>query len=67
MSHTHDKFPEPLPVGTKVRKTSGKPFKSRLKVNTISEVGDMFINGCPTYRFNEDDSYVECWRCEEVV
>lgn len=47
-----------------VRKRSKKPFKSKLKVNTIKS--DTFIHpvtGNPCYEFNEDDSYVEQRMC----
>lgn len=56
-----------------VRKRSKKPFKSKLKVNTIKS--DTFIHpitGNPCYEFNEDDSYVEQRMCcilttEEII
>lgn len=50
-------------VGKKVRKTSPKPFKSGLKVNTVKEVVDHPVLHTPAYTFLEDDSIVECRRC----
>lgn len=53
-----------------VKNGSGKPFKSGLKVNTVKDViqhplWDSSID-MPAYTFFEDDSYVECRRCEPV-
>ena len=50
-------------IGKKCYKKSGKPFKSKSKVNTIKGIIthpnlDFFC-----YTFEEDDSYVECRRC----
>ena len=69
MNTTHPvtkKTIELLPVGTKVVKPSGKPFKSRQKVNTIAgyTIHPKLGNAC--YTFTEDDSYVEAWRCKEL-
>lgn len=51
----------------KVRKISGKPFKSTLKVNTVkSEVDHPFLPGKRGYIFEEDDSVVRVSYCEEV-
>ena len=66
---THPSLSTPvLPIGVRVQKTSGKPFKSGRKINTINGTGTMQIGSVsrPTYRFEEDESEVECWRCEEV-
>lgn len=46
---------------------SGKPFKGGGKVNTIVGVIVHPILGIPAYVFAEDDSYVECRRCDIVV
>jgi len=43
-----------------------KPFKSGQKINTIKGVIDHPILHVPAYTFVEDDSYVECRRCEVV-
>lgn len=54
-------------IGKQVYKdSSGKPFKSGLKVNTVKGVIDHPILNIPAYIFEEDDSYVECRRCELV-
>ena len=52
-----------LMIGKKVQKTSGKPFKSGRKDNTVKGLvrHPTLNNLC--YIFVEDDSYVECWRC----
>lgn len=52
-------------IGKQVHKDgSGKPFKSGLKVNTVKAVIDHPILDVPAYTFEEDDSYVECRRCD---
>jgi len=43
-----------------------KPFKSGFKTNTIKGVIEHPHLGIPAYTFEEDDSYVECRRCETV-
>jgi hypothetical protein len=58
-----DKNPTPLPIGTRVRKISGKPFKSGLKFGTIKGYLDHPTQKIPCYTFYEDDSFVESWRC----
>lgn len=51
-------------IGKRVKKKSGKPFKSGEKVNTVTgivvvkELGDV---AC--YTFVEDEAWVECFRC----
>ena len=45
--------------GTRVRKYSGKPFKSRSKVNTIRGFQTNPFTGRPAANFFEDDSVVE--------
>lgn len=52
-----------LPIGTKVTKKSRKPFKSGLKVNTIKGYIIHSITQLISYKFEEDDSYVEVRRC----
>lgn len=52
-------------VGQKVQKKSGKPFKSKDKINTVKSFG--FIHphvGTVCFLFEEDDTYVECIKCE---
>lgn len=56
-----------LAVGTKVFKRSNKPFKSKNKVNTIASHGIAIETGNPCYFFEEDDSYVEVFRCIEYI
>lgn len=58
-------------IGKRVRKVSKnglqpKPFKSGFKINTISGVIVHPILNIPAYTFVEDDSYVECRRCELI-
>lgn len=52
----------------KVKKKSGKPFKSGLKINTIK--GEVMNTQCPllkaAYTFYEDDSVVNQELCEVV-
>ena len=51
-------------IGRKVKKKTGKPFKSTFKVNTVK---DLVINPYTqkiAFTFMEDDSNVECFRCE---
>ncbi len=48
----------------KVKKKSGKPFKSKEKVNTVKDIITHPITGNPAYLFYEDDSYVEVKQCD---
>ena len=58
---------QPLPVGTKVVKKSGKPFKSGLKQATVKGVVEHpHLIGIDAYIFEEDDSYVRCDTCWAV-
>ena len=50
-------------IGKKVLKKSGKPFKSKLLINTISSVINHPILKIPAYTFEEDNSFVECGQC----
>lgn len=43
-----------------------KPFKSGQKINTVKDVIEHPILHIPAYTFIEDDSYVECRRCEVI-
>jgi len=60
------------PEGTKVCKKSGKPFKSLLKVNTVSGIiehpykKDENGKGVVSYTFIEDDSIVEADKCKNI-
>lgn len=56
-----------LNIGKKVHKQkSGKPFKSGRKINTVKGIIDHPILHVPAYTFYEDESFVECRRCEVV-
>jgi len=55
-------------IGKRVHKGwSGKAFKSGLKINTVKGVINHPILNIPAYTFEEDDSYVECRRCEPYI
>jgi tRNA(Ile)-lysidine synthetase-like protein len=58
-------------IGRRVRKPSGKPFKSTFKVNTVSGVVKNNQNphrpDIDWFTFEEDDSVVEAWRCVDVT
>ena len=47
-----------LQAEIKVRKKSGKPFKSRLQINTVKGEKINPYTGKPGYTFEEDDSIV---------
>lgn len=59
-------------IGKKVKKLSGKPFKSHLKVNTIKGIDYMEVPSKDKkstvkricYTFEEDDSMVSIEMCE---
>lgn len=56
-------------IGKKVRKKSRgepKPFKSGNKVNTVTNIVEHPYLKIPAFTFAEDDSVVECRRCEAV-
>ena len=60
-------------IGKKVSKCSivnrtlnNKPFKSGNIINTIKDVVKHPVIGNPAYTFVEDDSIVECRRCEII-
>jgi hypothetical protein len=50
-------------IGKKCRKSSGLPFKSTFRINTIKGMVDHPILHVPAYTFVEDDSYVESHKC----
>jgi hypothetical protein len=59
-------------IGMRVRKSrpddksQPKPFKSGLKVNTVSGIGVHPKLGCLVFLFVEDDSFVCCHICHEA-
>lgn len=58
---------EIVPVGTKVKKVSGLPFKSTFRVATVKGIiNHPHLPGIPAYTFEEDDSYVRCNYCIRV-
>lgn len=54
-------------IGKKVQKISGKPFKSQLKINTVTGITSHYRTGNLAFIFKEDPSYVECCKCELAV
>ncbi len=56
----------PTIIGQKVKKKNGKPFQSRLKVNTIKEIVVNSYTHLPAYSFNEDSSIVDQKQCEII-
>lgn len=55
-------------IGKRVHKPkSRKPFKSGFLINTVKGVINHPILNIPAYTFEEDDSYVECRRCDVVA
>lgn len=51
----------------KVKKKSGKPFKSGLRENTVKDIIESpYVKGKSVYLFVEDDSMVEVDACEKV-
>ena len=50
-------------VGQKVQKHSGKPFKSKSKVNTVKGLIEHPQTQRPAFTFVEDDSYCEAQQC----
>ncbi len=53
-------------IGKRVQKGSKKPFKSTFYFNTVKDVINHPILNIPAYTFIEDESYVECRRCEVI-
>lgn len=54
-------------IGKIVIKKSGCPFKSTFKKNTVKEVvKHPILNDRYAYTFIEDDSFVECFKCESI-
>jgi len=51
-------------VNIKKRKSNKKKFKSGKICNTVKGVIDHPVLGIPAFVFEEDESYVECRRCE---
>lgn len=56
------------PIGTKVYKISGNPFKSGFKVGTVTGVvtNEQDPKKRPAYTFEEDDSIVNCELCKTI-
>lgn len=54
-------------IGNKVYKSSGKPFKSGNKVNTVIGVVDHAFTNHWAYIFAEDVSAVECFRVKKFI
>jgi len=55
-------------IGCRVHKRrSGKPFKSGNKINTV-KAADLIhpVTGNLCFEFEEDESYVVAYKCEEV-
>lgn len=52
-----------LNIGCKVIKKSNKPFKSKLKINTIKNITINPYTDEVAYEFNEDNSYVDIRQC----
>ena len=51
----------------RVKKKSGKPFKSGLKINTVKDTIDSpYVKGKKVHSFYEDDSMVEVEACEII-
>ncbi len=53
-------------VRVKHNRPHRQKFKSGLYENTVKDVITHPILGIPAYTFIEDDSYVECRRCEII-
>jgi hypothetical protein len=56
-------------IGCKVWKKRGKatpkPFKSGQQINTVKRAEVIHpVTGLLCFEFEEDDSYVECFRCK---
>jgi len=54
---------ENIYIGKKVKKESGKPFKSKLLINTVKEVTINPNTNNKAFTFIEDDSIVDCHQC----
>jgi hypothetical protein len=71
LKNPHDNSPEAEQkyrslIGKKVEKVSGKPFKSTYKLNTVKDVFKHPETGYLCFTFEQDESYVECFRCIAV-
>ena len=52
-------------IGKQVfKRKSGKPFKSGNLVNTVAGIINHPFLNIPAFTFEDDDSYVECRKCE---
>ena len=54
---------ENIKIGDVVKKRSGKPFKSGLRLNTVTSICTHKITGKIAFKFLEDDSEVEAHMC----
>jgi hypothetical protein len=50
-------------IGKKVKKFSGKPFKSMFKTNTVKAVVPHPVTGEESFTFEEDESVVSVKTC----
>jgi len=53
-------------INPKSKLYTPRPFKSTLRYNTVKDVIIHPILNVPAYTFVEDDSYVECRRCQII-
>lgn len=53
-------------IGDRVLKTSGKPFKSGRKINTVRGFEVNPHTNKPAINFVEDDSFVDFHQCQKV-
>lgn len=51
-------------IGQKIRKQSGKPFKSGDKLGTPVEIVTHPFTGRPAFIMKDDGTVVECVKCE---
>jgi hypothetical protein len=54
----------PLPIGTKVRKTSSKPFKSGDRVGIPVGIETNPKSNKLAFRMSVDDTLVDCHQCK---
>lgn len=53
-------------LGQKIEKKSGRPFKSTLKNNTAKALCCNLFTKRLCFLFEEDESFVECFRCRLI-
>ena len=54
-------------IGQKVRKISGKPFKSGSKINTVSKITENPNTNNLAFSFLEDESLVDVYQCRAHI